>query len=164
MAPVVEELAQLPEADVRAIAHYVASFGTPPPAPSVLDAQAASLEQRSAQAARTLGGPGERLYQSACAVCHQSDQGIAQFGVKPSLALNTNLHSKLPDNVIQVLLQGMPAPPNSELGAMPAYADTFDDRQIAQLAQYLRARFAPDQPAWQDLENTVARLRAAPAH
>ncbi|MBF6988804.1 c-type cytochrome [Cupriavidus oxalaticus] len=164
MAPVVEELAQLPESDVRAIAHYVASFGTPPPAPSVLDAQAARLEQRSAQAARTLGGPGERLYQSACAVCHQSDQGIAQFGVKPSLALNTNLHSKLPDNVIQVLLQGMPAPPNSELGAMPAYADTFDDRQIAQLAQYLRARFAPDQPAWQDLENTVARLRAAPAH
>lgn len=164
MAPVVEELAQLPEADVRAIAHYVASFGAPPPAPSVLDAQAASLEQRSAQAARTLGGPGERLYQSACAVCHQSDQGTAQFGVKPSLALNTNLHSKLPDNVIQVLLQGMPAPPNSELGAMPAYADTFDDRQIAQLAQYLRARFAPDQPAWQDLENTVARLRAAPAH
>ncbi|MNT57911.1 Nicotinate dehydrogenase subunit B [compost metagenome] len=63
-----------------------------------------------------------------------------------------------------MLLQGMPAPPNSELGAMPAYADTFDDRQIAQLAQYLRARFAPDQPAWQDLENTVARLRAAPAH
>ncbi|RDK09401.1 c-type cytochrome [Cupriavidus lacunae] len=164
MAPVVEELAQLPEADVRAIAHYVASFGTPPHAPTVLAAQAAQIEQRSAQAARTLGGPGERLYQSACAVCHQSDQGIAQFGVKPSLALNTNLHSKLPDNVIQVLLQGMPAPPNSELGAMPAYADTLDDQQIAQLAQYLRARFAPDKPAWQDLEKTVARLRAMPAH
>ncbi|WP_428979390.1 c-type cytochrome [Cupriavidus oxalaticus] len=166
MAPVVEELAQLPEADVRAIAHYVASFGSPAAsaAPSVLAAQAAQIEQRSAQAARTLGGPGERLYQSACAVCHQSEQGIAQFGVKPSLALNTNLHSKLPDNVIQVLLRGMPAPPNSELGAMPAYADTFDDRQIAQLVRYLRARFAPDQPAWQDLENTVARLRAAPAH
>lgn len=164
MAPVVEELAQLPESDVRAIAHYVASFASPPPAPSVLAAQAAQIEQRSAQAALTLNGPGERLYQSACAVCHQSDQGIAQFGVKPSLALNTNLHSKLPDNVIQVLLQGMPAPPNSELGAMPAYADTLDDRQIAQLTQYLRARFAPDQAAWQDLENTVARLRAAPAH
>ncbi|MDQ0142471.1 c-type cytochrome [Cupriavidus necator] len=164
MAPVVEELAQLPEADVRAIAHYVASFGAPPPSPSVLAAQAAQAEQRSLQAARTLGGPAERLYQSACAVCHQSEQGIAQFGVKPSLALNTNLHSKLPDNVIQVLLRGMPAPPNSELGAMPAYADTLDDQQVAQLAQYLRARFAPDKPAWQDLENTVARLRAAPAH
>lgn len=164
MAPVVEELAQLPESDVRAIAHYVASFGTSPPSPTVLAAQAAQIEQRSAQAARTLGGPGERLYQSACAVCHQSDQGIAQFGVKPSLALNTNLHSKLPDNVIQVLLQGMPAPPNSELGAMPAYADTLDDQQIAQLARYLRSRFAPDKPAWQDLENTVARLRAMPAH
>ncbi|SPD63886.1 Nicotinate dehydrogenase subunit B [Cupriavidus taiwanensis] len=164
MAPVVEELAQLPEDDVRAIAHYVASFGAPAPAPSVLAAQAAQVEQRSQQAARTLGGPADRLYQSACAVCHQSDQGIAQFGVKPSLALNTNLHSTLPDNVIQVLLRGMPAPPNGELGAMPAYADTLDDQQIAQLAQYLRARFAPDKPAWQDLEDTVARLRAGPAH
>ncbi|CAG2143419.1 Nicotinate dehydrogenase subunit B [Cupriavidus numazuensis] len=164
MAPVVEELALLPESDVRAIAHYVASFNAPPPAPAQITAQAAQYERRSAEAATTLGGPAARLYQSACAVCHQSDQGMRQFGVKPSLALNTNLHSDRPDNVIQVLLQGMPAPPNSTLGAMPSYADSLDDQQIVALTQYLRARFAPDKPAWQDVEATVARLRTAPAH
>jgi nicotinate dehydrogenase subunit B len=164
MAPVVEELVLLPESDVRAIAHYVASFGAAPPATAQITAQAAQYERRSAEAARSLGGPAARLYQSACAVCHQSEQGMRQFGVKPSLALNTNLHSDRPDNVIQVLLQGMPAPPNSKLGAMPSYADSLDDQQIVALAQYLRARFAPDKPAWQDLEATVARLRAAPAH
>jgi nicotinate dehydrogenase subunit B len=164
MAPVVEELALLPESDVRAIAHYVASFSAPSPAPAQIAAQATQYEQRSAEAARSLGGPAARLYQSACAVCHQSDQGIRQFGVKPSLALNTNLHSDRPDNVIQVLLQGMPAPPNSTLGAMPSYADSLDDTQITALTQYLRARFAPDKPAWQDVEATVARLRATPAH
>uniref|UniRef100_UPI003593A915 c-type cytochrome n=2 Tax=Cupriavidus pinatubonensis TaxID=248026 RepID=UPI003593A915 len=164
MAPVVEELALLPESDVRAIAHYVASFSAPPPAPAEITAQAMQYERRSAEAATTLGGPAARLYQSACAVCHQSDQGMRQFGVKPSLALNTNLHSDRPDNVIQVLLQGMPAPPNSTLGAMPSYSDSLDDQQIVALTQYLRARFAPDKPAWQDVEATVARLRAAPAH
>jgi nicotinate dehydrogenase subunit B len=164
MAPVVEELALLPESDVRAIAHYVASFSAPPPAPAEITAQAAQYERRSAEVATTLGGSAARLYQSACAVCHQSDQGMRQFGVKPSLALNTNLHSDRPDNVIQVLLQGMPAPPNSTLGAMPSYADSLDDQQIVALAQYLRARFAPDKPAWQDVEATVARLRTAPAH
>ncbi|WER47636.1 c-type cytochrome [Cupriavidus sp. WKF15] len=164
MAPVVEELAQLPESDVRAIAHYVASFSAPPPAPAQITAQAAQYERRSAEAARSLGGPAARLYQSACAVCHQSEQGMRQFGVKPSLALNTNLHSDRPDNVIQVLLQGMPAPPNSTLGAMPSYADSLDDKQVTAVTQYLRARFAPDKPAWQDVEATVARLRAAPAH
>ena len=164
MAPVVEELALLPESDVRAIAHYVASFSAPPPAPAQIDAQATQYEQRSAEAAGSLGGPAARLYQSACAVCHQSEQGMRQFGVKPSLALNTNLHSDRPDNVIQVMLQGMPAPPNSALGAMPSYADSLDDTQITALTQYLRARFAPDKPAWQDVEATVARLRAAPAH
>lgn len=164
MAPVVEELAQLPESDVRAIAHYVASFGAPQPEAAALTMQAAQYERRSTDAARSLGGPAARLYQSACAVCHQSDQGMRQFGVKPSLALNTNLHSDRPDNVIQVLLQGMPAPPDSALGAMPSYADSLDDTQIAQLTQYLRARFAPDKAAWQDVEATVARLRAAHPH
>lgn len=164
MAPVVEELAQLPASDVQAIAHYIASFAAPPPAPERIDALAAQAERRSAQAAASLSGPAARLYQSACAVCHQSGQGMRQFGVKPSLALNTNLHADRPDNVIQVLLQGMPAPPDSALGAMPSYADSLDDGQVADLARYLRARFAPDKPAWQDVDATVARLRAAPAH
>jgi len=47
---------------------------------------------------------------------------------------------------------------------MPAYADTFDDRQIADLVRYLRARFAPGKPPWPKLESDVARVRAQQAH
>ncbi|MDF3839716.1 c-type cytochrome, partial [Cupriavidus basilensis] len=163
MAPVVEGLAQLPEEDVRAIAHYVASFGDAAPDTAASE-QAMLLEQRSATAARTLGGPAERLYQNACAVCHQSGQGIRQFGIKPSLALNTNLHGDRPDNLIRVLLAGIPAPASSELGYMPAFGESLDDRQLIQLVHYLRARFAPGKPAWDNVDDTLARLRSSPAH
>ncbi|MDF3885363.1 c-type cytochrome [Cupriavidus basilensis] len=164
MAPVVEELALLPEDDVRAIAHYVASFGETGPDAAAASAQAMLLEQRSADAARALGGPAARLYQNACAVCHQGDQGIRQFGIKPSLALNTNLHGDKPDNLISVLLDGIPTPAASELGYMPAFGESLDDRQLTQLVHYLRARFAPDKPAWENVDDTLARLRAAPSH
>ncbi len=160
MAPVVEELGQLPESDVRAIAHYVASFNPPPPDTATLERQARALEQRSATLARTMTGPADRLYQSACAVCHQSEQGVPMFGVKPSLALNTNLHGDKPDNVIQAVLKGIAAPPSNALGHMPGFADSFDDRQVAELVHYLRARFAPDKAAWQGVGEAVARIRA----
>ncbi|MFJ1253245.1 c-type cytochrome [Cupriavidus sp. CuC1] len=164
MAPVIEELALLPEDDVRAIAHYVASLGDTQPDAAAASEQARQLEQRSADAARTLGGPAARLYQNACAVCHQGDQGIKQFGIKPSLALNTNLHGDKPDNLIRVLLDGIPAPAASDLGYMPAFGESLDDRQLAQLVHYLRARFAPDKPAWGNVDDTLARLRAASTH
>ena len=46
-------------------------------------------------------------------------------------------------------------------GNMPAYADSLNDAQVADVAAHLRARFAPDKPAWSGLERTVARVRAA---
>lgn len=163
MAPVVESLRALPEGDVRAIAHYVASFNAPVPAPGPVP-QVEEVEARSAAAALRLAGATDRLYQSACAVCHQGDAGVPQFGVKPSLALNTNLHSDRPDNVIQAVLHGVAAPPHPDIGYMPGFADSLDDAQVTELVQYLRARFAPDAPPWRDVGEAVARVRAAPAH
>lgn len=163
MAPVVDELAQLPESDVRAIAHYVASFNPSVPDAATIEQQARELQQRSATLARTMTGTADRLYQSACAVCHQSDQGVPMFGVKPSLALNTNLHSDKPDNVIQAVLKGIPAPSSNALGDMPGFADSFDDRQVAELVHYLRARFAPDKPAWQGVDQAITRIRTSAA-
>ena len=102
---------------------------------------------------------GERLYQNACAACHEAGQGPTLFGVKPSLALNTNVHSAQPDNLVQVILHGIQDPANGELGYMPGFQDSLDDSQIADLLGYLRARFAPDQPAWTDSAAAVARVR-----
>lgn len=180
MAPVVQSLRELPQTDVRAIAHYVASFGpatqtqtkaeteteteTESTASAQAKAVAAAVEARSDAAALRLSGTMDRLYQSACAVCHQGNAGVPQFGVKPSLALNSNLHSTRPDNVIQAVLHGVSAPPHAGIGYMPGFADSLDDAQVTALVHYLRERFAPDQPRWNGVEDTVAKIRKQPAH
>jgi nicotinate dehydrogenase subunit B len=44
---------------------------------------------------------------------------------------------------------------------MPAFANSLDDRQLADLLAYLRDRFAPDKPPWDDLAEAAGRARAA---
>jgi nicotinate dehydrogenase subunit B len=103
---------------------------------------------------------GERIYQNACAVCHEAGSGPTLFGVKPLLALNTNLHAASPDNLVQVILNGIQTPADDALGYMPGFRDSLDDRQIADLLGYLRQRFAPEEKAWPDDTKTIKRLRA----
>ena len=49
-----------------------------------------------------------------------------------------------------------------DIGFMPAFRDALSDAQIAELAGYMRARFAPQAAPWTDLPTQVARVRAAP--
>ena len=103
---------------------------------------------------------GGKLYAGACAACHAQD-GPTLFGVRPALALNTNVHAARPDNLIRVILDGIPAPAAVDLGDMPAFRDSLNDGQIADLVRYIRSTFAPEAPAWDGVEKTIARLRAA---
>jgi len=153
MAPVVQQLAQLPESDVRAMATYLASFN--PPAAPVAPARPATVVP--------LSDPAHRLFTTACGACHHDGSGPQLLGQNIPLALNTNLHSERPDNLLRVVLEGIREPASRELGFMPAYRDALDDTQLAQLAAYLRQRFAPGQPAWRDLDAAVARVRATPS-
>ncbi|MGP9807878.1 c-type cytochrome [Halomonas sp. AOP12-C2-37] len=159
MAPVVAGLAELPEYDVRAIAHYVATQMQAPTDDS--DVAVARAEERVAGA--TLSAPGleagERLFDGACAACHVAT-GVPTFSsASTSLALNTNIHSDHPDNVIQSILSGVHADHVPGTGSMPGFSDSFSNTQIADLAMYLRARFAPDKAPWQQLEQRSADLR-----
>ncbi len=161
MAPVVQQLAQLPEADVRAMANYLASFNAP--RGDAASADAPSALQRIAQSnARdaTLTGPAQRLFTTACGACHHDGSGPQLLGQNIALALNTNLHSERPDNLLRVILDGIREPATRDIGFMPAFRDSLDDAQLAQLAAYMRQRFAPDKPAWQDLPAAAARVRA----
>ena len=155
MAPVVQELAALPDQDIRAMAVYLASFNETADRPAH-DALAAKLE--AATAVATAASAGARIYQGACAVCHEVG-GPPLFGSRPSLALNSNLHSDAPDNLIQVILHGIAKPAVTDLGYMPAFKDSMSDGQVAELASFLRQQFAPGKPAWTDVAATVGRLR-----
>jgi nicotinate dehydrogenase subunit B len=158
MGPVVSELATLPESDVRAMAGYLISLSTP----TTLNVEpqiqlAGSLQPALVQQA------GERLFQGACQACHSAASGGPQlFGVSPDLANNTNIFSDRPDNLIKVILQGIAKPATADLGFMPGFKDSFSDRQVADLVNYLRQRYAGHKPAWREVEAQVARLRANP--
>jgi nicotinate dehydrogenase subunit B len=158
MAPVVKELAALPDSDIRAMAVYLASYNETSMDRAAQQALAARLEVSTGTRASAAAGIGARLYQGACAVCHEVG-GAPLFGSRPSLALNSNLHSGVPDNLIQVILHGIAKPAATDLGYMPAFKDSLTDGQVAELATYLRRQFAPDQPAWTGVEAAVGRIR-----
>ena len=130
-------------------------------------------EAASAAQAATAAGPGGATPRSpaprnacsrpACGACHHDGDGPQLLGVNTPLALNSNLHSERPDNLLRAILEGMREPATREIGFMPAFRDSLDDRQIAELAAYMRRRFASDQPPWRDLEQAVARVRASPS-
>ncbi|MBW4023060.1 MAG: molybdopterin-dependent oxidoreductase [Proteobacteria bacterium] len=157
MGPVVREMAALPDADLRAMAHYLASQGSP--VSTDLEAQRAeAITARTTGAMLASAGPGARIYQGACAACHEAG-ALPQFGVQPNLAFNSNLTSAHPDNLIRTILRGIQAPARDHLGAMPAFAGVLNDRQVVDLVGFLRGHYAPGQQPWADLPQTVARLR-----
>ncbi|BAF88799.1 pyrroloquinoline-quinone aldehyde dehydrogenase [Azorhizobium caulinodans ORS 571] len=159
MAPVVQELSHLPDADIRAMATYLASFSGPAPADPA--ARAAELQAKASASLRPLDTLGGKLYEGACAACH-SESGPTLFGVRPELALNTNVHAARPDNLIRVILDGIPSPAARDLGDMPAFRESLDDGQVAALVRYIRAKFAPDAKPWEGVDAEVTRLRSAP--
>jgi nicotinate dehydrogenase subunit B len=158
MAPVVKELAAMPDQDIRAMAVYLGAFNTHALPRDDQDALAAKLESLTRTRVASASAVGARLYEGACAVCHQVG-GPALFGSRPSLALNSNLHSAVPDNLIEVILHGITAPVSSDLGYMPGFKDSMTDGQLAELVSYLRLQFAPDKPAWTGVQTAVSQAR-----
>lgn len=158
MAPVVKELAALPDSDIRAMAIYLASFTANAVDDAAQQALATRLEAATGTRGSAASSVGARIYQGACAVCHEVG-GAPLFGSRPSLALNSNLHSTVPDNLIQVILHGIAKPAVTDLGYMPAFKDSVTDGQVAELVAYLRRQFAPDKPAWSGIEAAIGRIR-----
>jgi nicotinate dehydrogenase subunit B len=148
MAPVVKELQLLPDSDLHAMAEYLASFATK--TPTALPTAPASVPASASQ----------RLFTTACGACHHDGNGPATFGLNLPLQHSSKLRSDHPDNLIRVILDGIREPATRDIGFMPAFRHALDDRQIAEIAAAMRQRFAPDQPAWRDLEAEVARVRA----
>lgn len=160
MGDVVKELGALPDADIAAMASYLASFNQP-----VTDAQsqqrALEVVATAQRQASTLLGSGQRLFSGACGTCHHDGDGPKLLGINPPLALNSNLHSARPDNLINIVLNGVREPATKDIGYMPAFKYALSDAQIAELATYMRSRYAPGQPAWRNLPADIARLRKA---
>ncbi|PCD04321.1 cytochrome C [Sphingomonas spermidinifaciens] len=152
MGPVTYNLARADPADVRALARYYAWWMRNAPAakvdPPLPDRRALAERQHPA---------GARLYEGACATCHEPGAPMVVAG-RPVLPLGTPLHEDNPRDTIQIILQGLRPPVQASGPYMPAYADALTDRQIAEIVGYLKVRHGSGS-AWDDLEKEVAKAR-----
>jgi len=161
MASVVRAMSPAPDADIRAIAHYLASLQGSERTPR--KDQANDLIARAARGA-PLPGPAQRQFEGSCGGCHYDGSANHLLGQNLPLALNTNLYSDRPDNLIRIILDGIQAPASVDSGFMPGFRDIMTDRQLAELIQWMRQRFAPGQRPWENLAQSVARVRVESAN
>ena len=151
MAQVVRNLQTVSDEDVKAMAVYLASLN---PNASALDdadfgARAMAVVTQAAQNA-PLPDAAARQFAGSCGACHHEGDGPQLLGVNQPLALNGNLHSDSPANVVRVILHGVQQPASRQIGFMPAFGNSLSNAQIVSLVKWMRQRYAPGKPAWSD--------------
>jgi mono/diheme cytochrome c family protein len=144
MAPVTENMARVPDNDVRAIATYIASLSK--------DRAATPSPSRSADATSAAA----TIYAGACAVCHDRPAGAASQGLP--LSMSSSLNEPRPRNTLNVILRGIVRRPGDSGPFMPAFDSTLTDAQIADLAAYIRSRFS-SAPAWNNIGDALREIR-----
>jgi nicotinate dehydrogenase subunit B len=164
MAQVVRNLQTVPDADLQAMAVYLASLQTAAPLnDSQQTAQAQQLVQQAAASA-PLPSAAQRQFEGSCGACHHDGSGPQLLGVNQPLALNGNLHSATPDNLVQVIQSGIQQPPSQRVGFMPGFKDSLSEAQMLDLVGWMRQRYAPDKPAWTPAQiKTAMRQSASPS-
>ncbi len=140
-----DSLSHLSDADLHAIAAYLKSVSgkeTYQPA-----------ETAAAEPADTAGAS---AYLTYCASCHRVD-GSGVKGRIPALAGNGAATSEGPQNLIRVVLGGLPA--SHGLSPMPAIGAAMTDREIADAVDHVRTSWGNKAPA-ETQTGLVADLRA----
>ncbi|MFD1911166.1 c-type cytochrome [Halodurantibacterium flavum] len=64
------------------------------------------------------------------------------------LTMSSAIRAPAPDAVLRVIRNGIEAPLALPLRDMPGFGAELSEAHMAELARYLRARFAPDLPPW----------------
>ena len=155
MTAVTNNLAAVPEPDIRAIAAYIASLMPTPVEAEIKPAQP-----------RPTPGPADPIIQAtfagACGSCHAADAPMTQAGIPP-LYLATGINAPTSQAVVNIIVHGIPwQTPQGREGRpasyMPAFANTLTDAQITALTAYLRAQYT-DKPAWTDIPAQLKQAR-----
>ncbi|TPL43569.1 cytochrome c [Mesorhizobium sp. B2-4-6] len=162
MAAVTENLSQVSRQELAAMAVYLASLEPVASSPSK-PATVASPPPPQSTGFQTAtppapSDPGARLYANACASCHDSGRTLP-LGAVP-LRLSTAVSGEGPENLMTLILNGIPAASNGTAPVMPAFGDAMTDEQIISLARYLRRDIAA-RSDWPSLEASLRQARAA---
>jgi mono/diheme cytochrome c family protein len=144
MASVTENLSAVRQADIRAIAAYIASLSN----------RRQDKPQPSRQVDAT--STATAIYAGACSVCHDTPAGSASQGLP--LLLSSSLHEARPRNTINIILRGIARRPGEPGPFMPAFDGMLNDDQIAELAAYVRERFTTQSP-WSNIGDEIDKIR-----
>ncbi|WP_426419724.1 c-type cytochrome [Bradyrhizobium genosp. A] len=165
MANVVDNLSLVDPADVSAMAYYLASLGksegrsdvkVPAPSgpgrlPQAAGAQAATPTLPS--------DPGGAIYAAMCASCHEGDRPVPFGGLR--FGFSTAVADETPANLVNLVMRGIPASSSgSARPIMPGFGEVLDDRQISDLANYLRTQAAGKQ-RWNGVAKAIAEARGS---
>ena len=145
MALVTDELADVPEAELREMSRYIVG----------LMARAPKANATAAPQAAVAGG-GAALYAAACASCHDDSQPLP-FGAM-ALPRSMGVAGESPLNLMNVILYGLPPAAGSTAPIMPGFEGALSDAQILELAAWMRMRFTRKGP-WPDLEAALRKAR-----
>ena len=149
MAQVVRNLQTVPEQDIQAMAVYLASLNPSAASLDVAAFNARAMAQVTFAADHApLPDAAARQFAGSCSACHHDGDGPQLLGVNQPLALNGNLHSDSPANLVNVILHGVQQPASRDIGFMPGFEQSLSKPQIIALVQWMRQRYAPGKPAW----------------
>lgn len=151
----------LTPSDLGAIVEYVRSV--PPVASSDLPAPKlvrASLIPGAAETSDDTLSAGRNLFAGTCSGCH-SWTGVSDFVPYTTLTGTRAINDPTATNVALAVLRGAsPLPAAGAIATMPAFGSIWNDDQIAEVSNYVIARFGAH-PSSITAEQ-VAKLRATP--
>ena len=139
-----DSLRHFKDVDLQAIAAYLKSVK---PEETYANAGPGAFADRSA--------PGAETYLTHCAFCH-GVKGQGLKGAVPALARNGAVLAQGPEDVIRVVLGGLPS--QNGLSPMPAVGVSLSDDQVGNVADYVRNAFGNSAPAGTSV-GMVAKLR-----
>ena len=152
------QLATLPDDDITALAIYFADLGGAPDDVAVDDV-AAAMEPAAGFALNFPYTRGGWLYIGYCVSCHHYNQPDGPDAERPDIGLNTGVTAPDPTNLIRVMLSGVTEAEGDPEAYMPGFGMLLSDRDIADIAGYLRAAYAPGAEPWDAIEPRIAELR-----
>ncbi len=150
---VAESLSRLAPDDIRAIVAYVRSV---PATNSDLPAQLAPPAPDSHKQGFAQNDRGKKIYEGACMSCHNWS-GIADISPYATLTGSRAINDPAGTNVAQIVISGSASASVNGSPNMPAFGDSYSNQEIADVTNYVTARFGTKGSSL--TEKDVASLR-----
>lgn len=171
MQPVVLSLRKVPDADVHAIATFIASISGPRDATARKRQTEGALAFAAQRAVTTTGiaqggttgsantgtVSGATLFAGACASCHHSGGGLP-ISRPVALGLSTPVNEPDPTNFLRIVLDGIQPPLGHRGPIMPSFSGALTDPQIEALADYVRTQYSRG-VRWTNVPVALAKMR-----